>query len=78
MITAGFFCSRSGVFLVPAVFGALGVAAGMLAVVKDARWLGTSVVTLSVSGAVARCYWASLLLSELADGGPTGWPAIFI
>ena len=49
----------------PAVFGILGVAAGMVAVVKDAHWCGALVVTLSASGAVVGCYWASVTTGVL-------------
>ena len=48
-------------FLVPAVFGALGVAAGMVAIVKDARWRGALVVTLNASGAFVGYHWASVI-----------------
>ena len=61
IITAGLLCAVLAVFLVPAVFGVLGVAAGMVVIVKGARWRGALVVALGASGAIVGYYWASLV-----------------
>ena len=45
----------------PAAFGVLGVAAGMVAIVNGARWRGSLVVTLSTVGAFVGYYGASVL-----------------
>lgn len=61
IITVGLLCAALAVFLIPAVFGVLGVAAGMTAIVKDADGRGALVVTLSAVGAVVGYYWASIV-----------------
>ena len=44
--------------ITPVVFGPLGIAAGMVAVWKGARWWGTAAVSGSFVAAVAGYYWA--------------------
>ena len=62
-ITAGLLCAILAVFLVPAVFGILGVAAGMVAIVKDTRWRGSLVVILSAVGALVGYWWAGWVIA---------------
>ncbi|NQW22967.1 MAG: hypothetical protein HQ475_05925 [SAR202 cluster bacterium] len=44
-----------------AVFGVLGVVAGMVAVGKGAHWRGALVVSLSAIGSVVGYYWGSVV-----------------
>lgn len=61
LVTPRLIWAALGVLIVPAVLGVLGVAAGMVAVVKDARWRGAVVVNLSASGPVVGYYWAAMV-----------------
>lgn len=54
---ASLVCAAWSVFLVPEVFGPLGIAAGIVAVWKGDKWWGAFGVSGSVVAAVAGYWW---------------------
>ena len=57
IVIAGLVCAALAVAVSPFIFGVLGVAAGTIAVAKDAHWRGALVVTLSAVGWSVGYYW---------------------
>lgn len=59
---ASLICAVWSLFVARAVFGPLGVAAGMVAVWKGDRWWGAAGVSVSAVAAVTGYFWAGWLM----------------
>ena len=71
---ASLICAAWSVFIAPAVFGPVGVAAGTVAVAKGDKWWGMAGVSGSAVAAVVGFYWAGGLMTEEAASRPVVSP----
>lgn len=56
-------CAIWSLFIVPAVLGPLGVAAGCVAITKGEKWWGIAGAVGSAVAAAVGYYWAGLLVA---------------
>ena len=60
---ASLICAAWSLFLAPAVFGPLGIAAGMVAILKGDKWFGAVGVSGSAVAAMVGYLWAGLIIT---------------